>query len=405
MDIDRLKYLFWQRFSGKITPEEELEFTVFVKKPENQALLESCIEEFLEQSPDLPVLSQEKAAGILSRIHGSRAELTIPELTMRSSHGVHFFRKWGWAAAVMLLTGFGAFLLSRHNTDNRSVANSRKQVHTDVAPGSDKAILTLADGTTIILDSAANGGIAQQGNTRIIKPAGGKLAYNAAMNASQQVPGEEMLYNMITTPRGGQYQVVLPDGTKVWLNAASSIRFPTAFTGNSRTVELTGEAYMEVSKNKHQPFRVRTNGMEIEVLGTSFNINAYTDESSINTTLLEGSLAVASVILKPGQQAQITRANSQKTQQQRPAIVNGIDLDRVVAWKNGRFDFNGADVYAVMRQLSRWYDLTIKFEGEAPKLKVKGEMGRDLNLSEMLDLLSEMGIKFKLEGRTLIVGK
>jgi transmembrane sensor len=396
MDIDRLKYLFWQRFSGKITPEEEQEFAVFFKNPENQLLLESCIEQFLERPSDLPVLSQEKAAGILSRIHGRPAELTPPR--------VLFLRKWGWAAAVILLTGFGAFLLSTHNTGDRSVANGRKHVQTEITPGGDKAILTLADGTTITLDSAANGSIAQQGATRITKPAGGRLAYNAEMNTLPLVPGDEILYNMINTPRGGQYQVVLPDGTKVWLNAASSIRFPTAFTGNSRTVELTGEAYMEVSKNKQQPFRVMTNGIEIQVLGTSFNINAYTDESSINTTLLEGSLGVASVILKPGQQAQIIRANAQKIQP-RPAIVNGIDLDRVVAWKNGRFDFNGADVYAVMRQLSRWYDLAIKFEGEAPKLKIKGEMGRDLNLSEMLDLLSEMGIKFKLDGRTLIVSK
>lgn len=400
MNIDRLNYLFWHRFSGKITPEEELEFTVFVKNPENQLLLESCIEQFLERSPDLPVLSQEKIEGILSRIHGRPAEIPQNE----SEKKIFLLRKWGWAAAVILVTGFGAILWSRHNTDNQSVADGRKHVQTDIAPGGDKAVLTLADGTTIILDSAANGNISQQGNTRIIKPASGKLAYTAGMNASQQVPTGETLYNMINTPRGGQYQVVLSDGTKVWLNAASSIRFPTAFTGNSRTVELTGEAYMEVSKNMHQPFRVRTNGIEVDVLGTSFNINAYTDESSISTTLLEGSIAVASVMLKSGQQAQITRAINQKTQQ-RPVILNGIDLDRVVAWKNGRFNFNGADVYAVMRQLSRWYDLDIKFEGEAPKLKIKGEMGRDLNLSEMLDLLSEMGIKFKIDGRTLIVGK
>jgi len=151
-----------------------------------------------------------------------------------------------------------------------------------------------------------------------------------------------------------------------------------------------------------------TNGVEIAVLGTSFNVNAYTDEASVNTSLLEGSIAVASVILRSGQQAQVSRDSGLQPQQQprkKPVIIDGVDLDRIVAWKNGRFNFNGADVYAVMRQLSRWYDLTIQFEGEAPKLKLKGEMGRDLNLSEMLDLLREMGINFKLDGRTLIVSK
>ncbi|MHA4811097.1 FecR family protein [Flavitalea flava] len=398
MNIDRLNHLFWQRYSGKITPEEEREFSVFAKNPENQPLLESCIDLFLERSPDLPVLSQEKVEGILSRIHGRY------EPQVQPVRRIGYLRKWGWAAAVLLVTGVGTFLWSRYTKVNPSFANGKERIQTDIAPGGDKAILTLADGTRIVLDSTANTNIAQQGKTRISKPGSGILTYNTEKNASQHVPSGEALYNMVNTPRGGQFRVVLPDGTKVWLNAASSIRFPTAFTGSSRIVEVTGEAYLEVSKNIHQPFRVITDGIEIDVLGTSFNINAYTDESSINTTLVEGSISVASVMLRSGQQAQITRAGGQKMLQ-RPALVNNIDLDRVVAWKNGRFNFNGADIYAVMRQLSRWYDLDIKFEGGAPKLKLKGEMGRDLHLNEMLDLLSEMGIKFRIDGRTLIVGK
>jgi transmembrane sensor len=359
----------------------------------------------------VPTVASEIVPTVVSEIVPTVASEIVPAgRRIRLAQRVSWFR---YAAAVLFVACALAIVagvyFSRHNHSVPAPTIAGEQQ--EILPGSDKAVLTLADGSRIQLDEYADGSIAKQGNTQILKLASGRLEYTSRKDG-QPIRKGETLYNSISTPKGGQYQVLLPDDTRVWLNAASSIRFPTSFSGDSRTVEISGEAYLEVSKNRDQPFRVISHGMEIAVLGTEFNINAYSDESSINTTLLKGSIVVStqhrdpahSVMLKPGQQAQIVRTDDQQLQQ-RPTVVSNVDLDKIVAWKNGRFNFNGADVYTVMQQLSRWYDLDIRFEGEVPKLKIKGEMGRDLNLSELLDLLREMGVRSRLEGKTLIVGK
>jgi ferric-dicitrate binding protein FerR (iron transport regulator) len=301
------------------------------------------------------------------------------------------------AAAVLLLIIAGTYLfINRRQQAQNIVAGKPADVlKNDAAPGGNKALLTLADGSTINLDSAQNGLLAKEGNAAITKTADGRLAYND-FNSSQVKP----VYNLLSTPRGGQFQLTLPDGSKVWLNAASSIRYPTAFIGSERNVEVTGEVYFEVIKNASMPFRVKVNDLTVEVLGTHFNINAYSNEPAIKTTLLEGSVKIGnhndSAILKPGQQAQINKVAALK-------VLNNIDVDEVMAWKNGFIAFKSADIKTIMRQLSRWYDVDIVYNGNIGERNFTGEIPRSENLSEVLKILQASNIHFKIENKKLIV--
>lgn len=317
-------------------------------------------------------------------------------------HIVTMNRWWAAAAILLFLASVGYFLINKkEQTASRPLA--AKEVKHDILPGGNRATLTLANGSTIILDSAQNGLLSKQGNTQIVKLANGKLAYQ-----NENSNPATIQYNTITTPRGGQYQLTLSDGSQVWLNAASSITFPTSFVGDKREVKITGEAYFEVAHNAAMPFRVLLppsgeykGAGAVEVLGTHFNINAYEDEGVIKTTLLEGSVKVsegnASVHIKPGTQAVIGQ-NSDKI-----TINNNVDLDEVVAWKNGLFYFNQADIKVVMRQISRWYNVDVLYEGKIPEREFQGEMQRDLNLSQVLKLLNQNKINFKIEGNQLII--
>lgn len=301
---------------------------------------------------------------------------------------------WKVAAMLILVTSVGAyFYFDKMSERQIATTNTARKSKNDIAPGGNKAILTLSDGSAIVLDSASKGTLAQQGSTKILKLDDGKLSYEATAGSS------EVLYNTISTPRGGQYQLELPDGSKVWLNAASSLRFPTAFSGNERNVELTGEGYFEIAKNANKPFHVMVNDMTVEVLGTHFNVNAYDDEETVKTTLLEGlvkiNAATASNELKPGQQAQVDKKKNIK-------VVNA-DVDEAVAWKNGFFTFSNADLPTVLRQLSRWYDVQITYEGAIPQRQFKGEMQRDLNLSEVLKILETNNVHFKIVDKRLMV--
>jgi len=265
-----------------------------------------------------------------------------------------------------------------------------------VMPGGNKAILTLADGSRITLDSTGNGAIASQGNVQVIKLDSGQLAYNAAREG---VDGE-IRYNTLATPRGGQFRIILPDGSKVWLNAASSLRFPTAFTGKERDVQLTGEAYFEIAQNPGQPFKVNVKGMMVQVLGTHFNIMAYDDEMNIQTTLLEGAVKVnkgtQAVQLKPGQQAQLNAKGSM-------SVNENVDVEGVVAWKNGYFHFNHESLEGVMRQVGRWYDAEITYEGAIPEREFGGKIGRGSNIKDVLTILELSNVHFRIEGKKIIV--
>jgi transmembrane sensor len=305
-------------------------------------------------------------------------------------------RNWWAAAAVLLLVSLTGYLFTRQGTKNEIAKNNeREPTHQhDKAPGGNKAILTLADGSTVILDTTTNGAITKQGSITIIK-LDGQLTYTKKGSASK-----EILYNTITTPKGGQYQIVLPDGTKVWLNAASGLHFPTEFRGKERNVELTGEAYFEVAKNAAMPFHVLVNNMKVEVLGTHFNVMAYDDEAAVKTTLLEGSVKVTegnqAILLLPFQQALLQRSGN---------ILSSRDADveKEVAWKNGKFVFEDDDVSSIMKQLSRWYDIEVEFKGDI-NAHYSGKVTRQANISKVLKMLeSAGGVSFEINNNKVTV--
>jgi len=283
-----------------------------------------------------------------------------------------------------------------HKPVQQQIARSQPS-NNDLAPGGNKAILTLSTGKQIVLTGARNGKLAQQGDADITKTADGQIVYGKGDESA----AAEVSYNTTSTPRGGQFQVVLADGTKVWLNAASSITYPTVFTGTDREVEITGEVYFEVAHNAAKPFRVKSNGQIVEVLGTHFNINAYKDEPVITTTLFEGSVKInkgtASALLKPGQQSLVTENNHAIK------ITDNVDLDQALAWKNGKFYFTNTDIEEVMRQVARWYDVDIEYEGKVPNIRLSGSCYRNLTASKALAILEYTGINFKIEGRKIIV--
>ncbi len=327
---------------------------------------------------------------------------------------------WRWMAAAVSVIAVTTvvFLFTDRPSKGVEPAIVQSTVN-DVLPGGNKAILQLANGHTIMLDSAANGSLATQGNANIVKLADGQIAYNIEGKVTAEV-----MYNTLRTPPGGQFKLKLPDGTNVWLNAASSITYPTAFVGKERTVTITGEVYFEVAKDKSKLFHVKVNEMDVEVFGTHFNVNAYSDEVAVKTTLLEGSVKIVnressivnprsrriekagspSVILKPGEQAVLSRANLPAGRQGSPlSIDHSPDIDQVMAWKNGLFNFNKVSLQDVMKQIARWYDVDVVYQGVIKPKQFGGEIQRDLNLSEVLEGLKETGIHFRIEGKKLIV--
>lgn len=301
--------------------------------------------------------------------------------------------RYAAAALILFFVAFGAyFLINPHRTKNNTNA------YHNIVPGGNKAFLTLANGTKISLDDAVKGEVAKQAGVSITKTADGQIVYQAAAdNTDATQPAQ----NSVSTPKGGQYRVILPDGTNVWLNAASSITYPTAFKGTERMVSLTGEAYFEVTKNKAMPFRVKSGMQTIEVLGTHFNINAYADEPAIETTLLEGSVKVSSAsnstIIVPGEQASVNHDGG-------GAITKHmVNADKEVAWKNGLFSFEGDDIRSVMRQVSRWYNIDVVYDSNMSSEKYFGEISRSSSLADVFKILELNNVKFNVEGKTVTV--
>lgn len=304
------------------------------------------------------------------------------------------------AAAVILLTFSITIFIIQKDRNNASYTNGVAQV---IRPGGNKATLTLSNGTRIVLNDAHNGTIAKQSNINITKTAGNQIVYATAGNGSG-VSGEQAAYtlqNTISTPNGGQYELVLPDGTKVTLNAATSLTYPAQFHGAERLVTLNGEAFFEVAKNKKMPFRVTAGNQTVEVLGTHFNINAYKDEAFVKTTLLEGSVKVSSgensTVIVPGEQA-ITNAG-----QAGQVLKRLVDVDEVTAWKNGFFSFQDDDLRSIMRKVARWYDVKIVYAGNLPDEKFVGEISRTSNLSDVFKILELHNVHFDVQGKTVTV--
>jgi len=309
---------------------------------------------------------------------------------------LYHWKKWTAVAAAIVLLSTGAWWWVAHNR----APNVQIAIH-DVSPGINGAILTLADGKQIVLDSTNNGFSATDGHAKIVKGSKDQLTYKAdgSTGTSAAATSAELAYNTISTPRGRKIGVVLADGTKVWLNAASSIKFPTVFSGSQRLVEIRGEAYFEVAANVKQPFIVKKMGSdyEVQVLGTAFNINAYDDEDDIKTTLLTGAVRVKNKILKPGQQAVAGKDQDDIT------VVANVNTSEVMSWKNGVFNFDRADIYTVMRQIARWYDVDVEYKGKITR-HFGGTISQDVNVSQVFKMLELTGaVKFTIEGRKITV--
>jgi transmembrane sensor len=350
------------------------------------------------QSGIVSNVSQADAGRLLSLIH----EKTGVPGAKTNLFSLNNWKRLSIAASIIFVTGAAAFLYFRNGSaKNENIVSVQKpKQNNDIAPGHDNAILTLADGSVIVLDSAANGTVAQEGNIKVLK-VDGQISYagdNAATN--------KIVYNTMSTARGNQYHLQLADGSKVWLNAASSIRFPTTFAGKERRVEITGEAYFEVAHDAAKPFTVKissasgADGGEVQVLGTHFNINAYDDEDAVRTTLAEGKVKVtkagAIVLLHPLQQALLNKENEKLKVQQ-------ADLGKELAWKTGMFEFQDDDLPTIMRQLSRWYDVKVSFEGPVSKRVFNGSIRRQASLSQVLQILKLAGVSYTLEGKNVTI--
>lgn len=393
MQEQRVIYLLQQRLSGSETPAEQEELYLLLEDDANTGLLMEALTTLMWQAPEdaAPVdidARQSLLQGIIS------SDITTP--FVESARPVKLLYRTWWAAALItgvLLVAGGAYFLFRPSTRPTPTLPLVQRYKNDVAPGGNKAMLTLADGSQIALDEARNDTLGQQGNASIVKLQNGQVAYRVSSNNSP------VSWNTLTTPRGGQYQLTLPDGTVVWLNAASSLHFPTSFQDNNRSVELTGEGYFEVANQPGKPFKVKVNNTTVAVLGTHFNIMAYAGEKAMAVSLLEGAVNVSHEgtvkKLLPGQQALIGSDNN--------IAVSNAEVQDAVAWKNGFFIFDKVDIVTVMRQLERWYDIEVVYEGSPPAMKFGGGMQRSLPLSGALKILEKNGVLFKIEGKKITV--
>jgi transmembrane sensor len=378
--------LMFQFISGEISPAGKTQLSSMLDDPQYADDLDFVLRENYN-NVNLSEVCEESSQHFIKSLKERIATLENDDFEYTPNRLLNW-RRLAVAASVILFVGFGYFM-STKNTVTKAIVENKKTI---IEPGRNGAILTLANGTEIVLDSLKNGLVANQSNT-IVSKKDGELVYTKGNNS-------RVAYNTMSTPRGRQYSVVLSDGTRVWLNASSSITFPTSFVLNQRKVSITGEAYFEVAKDKEHPFVVSVKDVEVKVLGTHFNINSYADEANINTTLLEGSVLVCKkdkkIILKPGQQAAVKNAGGIEVKM----LGN---FSEVMGWKNGVFYFENASLETVLRQLSRWYDVEIIFEKGVSSRSFNGELPRDLELSQILKILEGNNVHFKVEGKILRV--
>ena len=379
-----LKYL-----RNDLNEAEIAELEAWLKESEQNREFLKVIQDDYSLKPELQFFSE---------LDTHAAWKKIEDKTNKASSSPKYIRFAKYAAAVLLILTTGLVSYWNINKEKTQVITANKQsLKDDVAPGSDKATLTLADGSVINLDDLKDGDLKRDKGI-VISKKGGQVVYRVL-----EMSGTAMVYNTISTPTGGQFQIILPDGSHVWLNAASSIRFPTSFKGNKRQVELKGEAYFEITKNKNKPFNVVASDMQIEVLGTHFNVMAYSDEETVNTTLVEGLVRVVqnnnSKMLIPGQEAVYNKSNGDMN-------IRKVDLEQAIAWKKGLFLFNNTNLSTIMRQLSRWYNIKAKYNGELPSDGYTGLISRNSNLSSVLNMLEMAGgVQFQIEDKYVKVTK
>jgi len=402
---ERTRYLIMQHLKGELTIHEQLELQEWINSSNDHRAIfdqlsdpDSLKDELREYFEAQANIWDKIDAGIKTPSYiEAPAESFTPTISPIRRHT----RAYIAAASLLAIIIAGYFWLRPKHTPNEGRPVSAPVAAGDVAPGGDKAILTLANNSTIVLENTANGQLVTQGAARVSKNEN-SLSYTVAASG-QGKPTEAVVYNTLTTPRAGQFQLVLPDGTKVWLNNASSLRYPTSFSGPTREVQLTGEAYFEVAKNSTQSFLVRVPNATVHVLGTSFNIKAYTDEPAIRATLLNGKVAINTAthqsILSPGEQGMFDQDGI-------ITIAKNVDTEEVIAWQRGFFNFTGAGLNEVLHQLARWYDVEVVYAtAPPPHYTCDGEIGRNLSLTTILKHLERKDVHFQLEGKRLIVSR
>ncbi|WP_316818135.1 FecR family protein [Pedobacter nyackensis] len=392
MTEDRFSYLFEQHFIKKASNAEMEEFMHFIDSGNFDGQLEVLIDQYYgnfkpQQSPFSLALENK----ILNVVLNARPALKEIKVVVRKK----LWANISVAASIVLCLGtaFYFYKINAYKKEQELAANF-------IGPGASKARLVLGNGKVILLDTLKNGMQAFEEGVEVTKTKDGQLIYNV----SAQDKGEKSAINTIETPRGGQFQVSLPDGTKVWLNAATTLKYANAFKDKRREVMLSGEAYFEVAHRENQPFVVHTDKQEVEVLGTHFNINAYNDEETQVTTLLEGRVKTTSksnvLLLKPGEQAVLNLNNNQLK-------MNNADLESIMAWKNGDFIFKDEDLASVMKKVERWYDVDVVFQDVDPKsIKLGGWVSRGKNISTVIKIIEPIAdIHIKIEGRRITVMK
>jgi ferric-dicitrate binding protein FerR (iron transport regulator) len=400
-DIEFIQLLFGKHLRSELTDAENQILQEWINaSPDNKAKYAELTDaEQLFQKMALWQLSEENKLAAWHKL----------ESVLYQQHRQASLRKlqrYAIAASIVLIVGIAAFWMVVRQQEKKPLPGvvqvNKTTPQQDIAPGGFKARLTLSDGSTVTLDNNANGEVTKQGSMAVLNKDGG-LIYQA--NATKKATDKGLLYNTLTTARGETYAITLSDGSRVWLNSESSVHYPVTFNGNTRDVQITGEAYFEVAHNAGKPFRVDAGGTVTEVLGTHFNINTYGDEHPVVTTLLEGkikivngSLSASSTILTPGQQATITG--------NKIIVKDHADAESAVAWMKGFFDFHNADIKSVMKQVSRWYNVDVQYTGAAlPAQAFEGNIDRNIPLSELLSTLQQMGsgITYKVDGRTVRV--
>lgn len=402
MPTQRLTDLFNKYLSESCTDKELQELSVLLLAKENAGQVDVLLQRAWDKMEINAEMPEETANEILNKIFSHKPKAEIKR--------IYPWKRWVAAAAVLVAMVSVTHLLTTRK-EKHDIAGTQTTSNQDVAaPNKSKATITLSDGSVVSLDDAKAGKVAQQGSVNVTKTADGKIVYSGLTS--------EIAYNTLSNPRGSLViDMTLSDGSHVWLNSGSSITYPVSFVDKERKVTMTGEAYFEVAPlipkggQGKIPFIVEKGEMKVEVLGTHFNVNAFDDEDEIKVTLLEGSVAVNNStkksIIKPGQQARLRPFGSAQGPStgsgQDIQILNNVDVDQVMAWKNGMFEFSNTELPVIMRQVSRWYDVTVKYEGNPNNSKFGGGLSRNLPLNNVLKLLEANGLKFKTEGKNITV--
>ena len=385
MKEQRLNHLFDLYLNQAANPAEEAELMQLLADPTLTEERQKLVENAYDKLPAEYTLPDIQANTIYNKITEDAQQLRI-----------NVWRRISVAASIIFAVAFGSYFLFLKKDHLQNTATQRVALKDVTAPKGSKAMIQLANGNTVLLNSINSGTLASQGNIKVLKEANGEIVYSGEET--------EVSYNTLVNPRGSNVvNITLQDGSKVWLNSESSIKYPTAFSGKERKVELAGEAYFEVAHNAAMPFKVNVAGKEeVEVLGTHFNINSYSDEPAVKTTLLEGSVKVSkglsSILIKPGEQAAVSDKDNNI------AVKKDVDIDEVIAWKNEKFIFQDLDLKSIMRQVEKWYDVDITYTGHIPDKQYVGVISRNVNITQILKMLeTASSIKFDIEGRKVIV--